>query len=77
MLCENDTAYLWKIIIYTGAETIYPVPNIPLLKSFDDYKIPSKIVLSLMNGLYNPGYNVTLDNLYTTRVASYSILSSN
>ena len=66
MLCESDTAYLWKFIIYTGAETIYPVPNIPLLKSFDDYKIPSKIVLSLMNGLYNQGYNVTLDNLYTS-----------
>ena len=27
MLCESDTAYLWKFIIYTGAEAIYPVPS--------------------------------------------------
>ena len=66
MLCESDTAYLWKFIIYTGTEMIYPVPSISLLKSFINYKVPSKIVLSLMNGLYNKCYNVTLDNLYTS-----------
>ena len=66
MLCESDTAYLWKFIVYTGAETIYHVPSISLLKPFTEYKIPSKIVLSLMDGLYNKGYNVTLDNLYTS-----------
>ena len=66
MLCKSDTAYLWKFIIYPGVERIYPVPRTSLLKSVIDYKIPSKIVLSLMGGLYNKGYNVTLDNLYTS-----------
>ena len=32
MLCESDSAYLWKFLIYTGAATIYPVPSITLPK---------------------------------------------
>ena len=66
MLCESESAYLWKFLIYTGAATVYPVPSINLPKPFEEYKNPSKVVLSLMGVLYNQGYNVTLDNLYTS-----------
>ena len=66
MLCESDSAYLWKFLVYTGVATIYPVPSITLPKPFHEYKNPSKVVLSLLDGLYNQGYNVTLDNLYTS-----------
>ena len=39
---------------------------ITLPKPFEDYSNPSKIVLSLFEGFYNAGYNLTLDNLYTS-----------
>ena len=51
MLCESSTGYLWKIIIYTGADTVYPLPGVVLPKPFDEYGNPSKVVLSLLNGL--------------------------
>ena len=66
MLCESSTGYLWKFIIYTGADTVYPLPGVALPKPFDEYGNPSKVVLSLLNGLYNKGYKVVLDNLYTS-----------
>ena len=66
MLCESSSAYLWKFIIYTGADTFYPQPNCILLKPFDHYGNQSKIVLSLMDGLYGKGYKVVLDNFYTS-----------
>ena len=66
MLCESDTGYLVDFIIYTGADTKYPKPTVPLPKNFDDYKNPSKVVLSLMEGYYNYGHNLALDNFYTS-----------
>ena len=39
---------------------------ITLPKPFEDYSNPSKIVLSLFEGFYNAGYNLALDNLYTS-----------
>ena len=68
MCCESNTGYLWRFIIYTGADTIYKEPNInvQLLKPFNDYTGPSKVVLSLIDGMYNQGYKVVLDNLYTS-----------
>ena len=66
MLCESSTGYLWNFIIYTGADTVYPLPSINLPKSFDDYGNTSKVVLSLVGGLYNKGYKVVLDNLSTS-----------
>ena len=41
-------------------------PNAKLPKLFGDYTGPSKVVLSLIDGLYNQGYKVVLDNLYTS-----------
>lgn len=66
MICESDSGYLSNFIVYTGADTKYPPPSIPLPKEFDDYSNPSKVVLSLMEGFYSKGYNIVLDNLYTS-----------
>ena len=66
MLCESQTGYLLKFIIYTGATTTYPDAPPDLLTSFDDHKSPSKVVLSLLTGYVNAGYCVTLDNYYTS-----------
>ncbi|XP_066924070.1 piggyBac transposable element-derived protein 4-like [Clytia hemisphaerica] len=66
MLCESSTGYLSDFIVYTGADTIYPAPDVPLPKNFLEYTNPSKVVLSLMTGYYNKGYNLALDNLYTS-----------
>ena len=55
MLCESETGYLHDFIVYTGADTKYPVPSFPLPKDFAEYKNPSKVVLSLMEGYYGAG----------------------
>ena len=41
-------------------------PNVKLPKPFGAYTGPSKVVLSLIDALYNQGYKVILDNLYTS-----------
>ena len=60
MLCESQSAYLSKFIIYTGASTDYPpCVSDKLPKIFEDFKSPSKIVLSLMdNGYLAPDFNL-------------------
>ena len=65
MLCESATGYLRDFIVYTGADTIYPEPPHQLPKPFEQYKSPSKVVLALLAGLFNKGYSLALDNLYT------------
>ena len=66
MLCESSTGYLSNFIVYTGADTSYPPPNISLPKPFDEYKNPSKIVLSLLDGFYHQGYSLAVDNYYSS-----------
>ena len=65
MLCESESAYLYSFIIYTGAGMTYKDPGIVFPKPFEEYPAYSRVVLSLLKGLYNQGYCVTLDNLYT------------
>ena len=65
MCCESETGYLYKFIVYSGADTKYVDPGEQFPKPFEEYTNYSKVVLSLMDGLYNQGYSVTLDNLYT------------
>ena len=65
MLCESSSAYLYSFIIYAGADTKYVDPGVQFPKPFHDYPTYSQVVLSLMQGLFNQGYSVTLDNLYT------------
>ena len=66
MLCASSNGYLWSFNIYSGADTDYPPPSVDLPKSFNDYSNPSKIVLSLAEGLYGQGYCIIVDNLYTS-----------
>ena len=66
MCCESDTGYLYSFIVYTGADTKYTPPNVILPKEFDEYTNYTKVVLSLIDGLYKQGYSVTVDNLYTS-----------
>ena len=66
MFCESPTGYLFNFIVYTGADTAYPNPGLNFPKSFDDYSNPQKVVLSLMKNLYNQGYTMVSDNLYTS-----------
>ena len=66
MLSESHTGYLSDFIVYTDAGTVYPEPSITLPKPFEDYSNPSKIVLSLLEGFHNAGYNFALENLHTS-----------
>ena len=59
MICESNTVYLLKFIVYTGASTVYQEPVEEFSKQFDDYTNPSKIVLSLLRGFYHKDYSVT------------------
>lgn len=86
MLCESNTGYLSKFIIYTGATTDYgncsdinlPVGNddLNLPDAFDDYKSPSRVVLSLMRPFLDKGYVLTLDNYYTSPELAIALLNA-
>ena len=66
MLCESSSAYLYSFKIYSESSTSYPKPTgVEFPKPYKDDSVYSKVVLSLMDGFYNLGYCVTLDNLYT------------
>jgi len=60
MICESDTGYLSNFIVYTGDDTKYPQPSVPLPKEFDEYTNPSKVVLTLMEGFYGKGHNLAI-----------------
>ena len=65
--CESTSGYLLGFIIYAGASTDYDTGNIlNLLKDFDSYKSPSKVVLQLLEKYNRQGYIVTLDNYYNS-----------
>ena len=67
MLCESSAGYLVSFIIYCGSDTKYtPLADIDLLKDFDEYANPSKVVLSLASSLLNQGHSIIVDNLYTS-----------
>ena len=65
MLCSTS-GYLHKFIVYTGADTRYVEPDVLLPQEFEKYTNPSRVVLSLMDGNYNKGHKLALDNLYTS-----------
>ena len=56
MPCESNTDYLSNFIIYTGATTNYTAPLVNLQMPFDNYKSPSKVVVSLMTDFIQCGY---------------------
>ena len=43
-----------------------PHSPVQLQKPFEDFKSPSRVVLSLMIGFYDKGYSLELNNLYTS-----------
>ena len=78
MLCESASAYLYSFMVYSGSSTTYPEPNgIELPKPYEEYSTYSKVVLSLMDGLYGDGYCVTLDNLYTEPYLLLALYANN
>lgn len=64
MLRERKTVYLLNFIIYKGATTTYPYQPDPLPMKFDEYKSPSKIILSLLHDYIHQGYCNTLNNYH-------------
>ena len=63
MLCESNSAYLYNFKVYSGSGTTYPEPTgVAFPKAFKDFPSYSKVVLSLLDGLFGLGYCVTLDN---------------
>ena len=67
MCCESCTGYLWRFIIYTGADTVYHPPlGVNASCVFGLYGNPTEVVLSLIDGLYESGYKVVVDNYYTS-----------
>ena len=77
MLCESKMGYLLNFIIYTGATTEYPDQPDPLPVIFEEYKSPSKVVLSLLHDYLHKGYCVTLDNYYTSPELADALVSCN
>ena len=85
MLCESASAYLYSFKVYSGSGKTYsgsgktyPEPNgIELPKPYEEYSTYSKVVLSLMDGLYDDGYCVTLDNLYTEPYLLLALYANN
>ena len=65
-LCKSESGYLSSLIIYTGAQTDYGNIDNVLLKLWDEYKSPSKVIWSLMKTFLNQGYVMALDNYYTS-----------
>ena len=59
MLCESKTGYVYNMSIYVGKGTQFD-------PEYDEYRVSSHIVLSLMKLLFGKGYCVTLDNYYTS-----------
>ena len=65
MLFERSTAYLISLIIYCGSDTkCTPPADIDLLKHFDEYANPSKVVLSLASSHLNQGYCIIVWKQY-------------
>ena len=63
MLCEIESRYLSQFIIYTTAQTDQGNDDV-LLKPWDEYKSPSKVILSLTKTFLNQGYIRSFDNYY-------------
>ena len=59
LLCESNSGYIWKSIIYTGKDTI-------LLDEYNNLPVSSQIVMTLIKDLLGKGYCLTTDNFYTS-----------
>ena len=74
MLCESSENYLVSFIIYCGSDIKRTLPvDIDLLKDFDEYTNPSKVVLSSISSLLNQGHCIIVDNLYISPVSGRAL----
>lgn len=78
MMREISTGYPSSFIICTGSSTDYGTcEGVDLPKPFEDYKSPSKLVLSLLRPFINQGYALALDNYYTSPELAETLLLLN
>lgn len=59
LLCESSSGYIWKMVIYTGKDTL-------LENKYNYLPISSQIVMTLIQDLLGKGYCLTTDNFYTS-----------
>ena len=67
MLCEN-TGYTYRFDVYTGAQDEYALLHnqIPLPDSAAHLPKPGKVIVSLLTGLMDKGYSLSIDNWYSS-----------
>ena len=66
-LCESDSGYVWKSILYTGPELTNTLSS--------DYRyVATKIVMSLMDGLLDQGHKLYIDSWYSSYELSSVLL---
>ena len=75
MACESETGYVGRFVTYTGSSTKYIPPNVNVPFSFEHYKSPSQVVLSLCRNYLNQVYCITLDNYYISPEIASALLS--
>ena len=64
LMCEAKSGYVFNFIIYTGKGTKFTI-NLPDVAP-SNQSHSSNIVLSLMEGLYDQGYFLGIDNYYSS-----------
>ncbi|GFW01815.1 piggyBac transposable element-derived protein 4 [Trichonephila clavipes] len=58
-LCESESGYIWKSLIYTRKGTAFN-------ENYNDYGLSTKSVLTLIHELKGKGYCLSTDNFYTS-----------
>ena len=59
LLCESDSGYIWKSLLYTGKEVTDAFLG-------DYHYVATKIVVTLMDDLLDKGYTLLVDNRYSS-----------
>ena len=69
LLCESKSGYIWKSLLYTGKQMTDELPDA-------GYKyVATKIVMQLMEGIFDCGYTLYIDNWYSSFELSKVLLS--
>ena len=69
LLCESESGYIWRSLIYTGKEMTDALVG-------DQYHyVATKIVLGLLQGLLDKGYTLFVDNWYSSFELSSLLLT--
>ena len=63
-LCESESGYVWKTILYTGSKLTNTLNS--------DYRyVATKVIMFLMDGLFDQGYKLYIDNWYSSSSMSF------